>query len=246
MSASGRVVASGPQRGALPDEEVQTSDVVRASAGLRRRAAANELAHTIGQRLRRLRDAQRLSLRALAERVGVTASLLSQVETGQVKPSVDTLFAMAEALGVSPSEFFEDKVRPTRAAGPASDGGIARPVTISTRALPVVVPAERKRIELEHGVVWESLAPEEEPGVEWMIIHYVPGAISSVRMQRHGGRDYGLVVKGRLTIKLGFVEYTLGPGDSIAYDASTPHQLRNDGDTEVEAVWLVLDRHSIA
>jgi transcriptional regulator with XRE-family HTH domain len=214
--------------------EAQIGDVVRPSTALKRRAPGKELAHTIGQRLRRLRETQHLSLRALAERIGVTASLLSQVETGQVNPSVDTLFALAEGLGVSVSEFFDGDSRQTGAVG-----------TARKRFVPVVGPLERKRIELEHGVIWESLLPVEEPGMEWMVIHYPPGAASSATMQRHGGRDYGLVVKGRLTIKLGFVEHTLGPGDSIAYDASTPHQLRNDGETDVEAVWVVLDRHSV-
>jgi transcriptional regulator with XRE-family HTH domain len=194
--------------------------------------------HDIGRRLRQRREARGLSLRALAERVGVTASLLSQIETGQVNPSVDTLFALAEGLQMSVAEFFSSDA----SAGPRGHAASAAP---QSRSLPVVHRPARSRIELEHGVVWESLLPVEEPGLEWMVIHYPPGAMSSAKLQRHGGRDYGLVVSGQLTIRLGFSEYVLGPGDSIAYDASTPHQLRNDGHTPVEAVWLVLDRHAV-
>ncbi|HEX2187099.1 MAG TPA: XRE family transcriptional regulator [Chloroflexota bacterium] len=229
----------------MTEEEAQISDVAGSSTAPRRRAGTKDLAHTIGRRLRRLREAQQLSLRALAERVGVTASLLSQVELGQVNPSVDTLFALAEALGVSVSEFFDGDSPRTTAAPAALHSAATRSMVASKASVPVVGPLERKRIELKHGVVWESLLPVEEPGLEWMVIHYPPGAASSARMQRHGGRDYGLVLKGRLTIKLGFLEHTLGPGDSISYDASTPHQLRNDGDSAVEAVWLVLDRHAV-
>jgi transcriptional regulator with XRE-family HTH domain len=219
--------------------------VPRSSSVPKRRATGKALALTIGQRLRRWREAQRLSLRALAERIGATASFLSQVERGQVKPSVDTLFALAEALRVPVSDFFDGEAPSTVAAEGSPAGLGAMPLPHPRRVRPVVAPSERRRLELDHGVVWESLVPVEEPGVEWMVIRYPPGAVSSVKMQRHGGRDYGLVLKGHLTIKLGFVEYVLGPGDSIAFDATTPHQLRNDGETDVEAVWLVLDRHSV-
>lgn len=188
----------------------------------------------IGRRLRLVRTEQGLSLRALAARTEVTASLLSQIETGRVNPSVETLFAVAGALDTPVAFFFgHDGDRPPTDRPAAANGQIVR-------------RQGRSRIHLEHGVSWESLVPTEENGLEFMEIHYPPGGVSSERLQRHGGRDYGVVTKGRLTVRLSFSEYVLEAGDSVVFDATTPHQLRNESDTEAIAIWLVLERNSTA
>jgi len=202
--------------------------VPRRAASTRPRLVTRDAIDAIGQRLRRARDERGLSLRALAKEVGLTASLLSQIENGQANPSVDTLFALAEVLAVPVAYFFH------------SDGDGLR---VNRKPSPAVEPAERQRVELAQGVEWESLLPETEAGLEFMVIRYPPGAVSTSTLQRHSGRDYGLVVRGHLTVRLVFAEYVLGPGASISYDATLPHQLCNRGETEMEAVWLRLDKN---
>jgi mannose-6-phosphate isomerase-like protein (cupin superfamily) len=59
-------------------------------------------------------------------------------------------------------------------------------------------------------------------------------------MSRHNGREYGVVVSGELLLELGFERYHLEPGDSIAFDSSTPHRLSNPGATEMHAIWVNL------
>ena len=61
---------------------------------------------------------------------------------------------------------------------------------------------------------------------------------------RHMGREYGVVLAGRLRVTIGFdeEEYELGPGDSIAFESSRPHRLENAGDEPVEAIWFVVGR----
>jgi quercetin dioxygenase-like cupin family protein len=61
-------------------------------------------------------------------------------------------------------------------------------------------------------------------------------------MMRHGGREYGHVISGRLRVQVGFEAYTLGPGDSIHFDSMTPHRLSNPYDEPCAAVWFVLSR----
>jgi mannose-6-phosphate isomerase-like protein (cupin superfamily) len=57
------------------------------------------------------------------------------------------------------------------------------------------------------------------------------------------GREYGLVLSGRLRVTIGFdEEHELGPGDSIAFDSTCPHRLENAGDVPVEAIWFVVGR----
>ncbi|HEX6955711.1 MAG TPA: helix-turn-helix transcriptional regulator, partial [Agromyces sp.] len=55
----------------------------------------------VGSELRRVRESRKLSLRNVASAVGVSASLLSQVETGKTQPSVSTLYALVNYLGIS-------------------------------------------------------------------------------------------------------------------------------------------------
>jgi mannose-6-phosphate isomerase-like protein (cupin superfamily) len=59
---------------------------------------------------------------------------------------------------------------------------------------------------------------------------------------RHDGREYGYIISGTLGIRIGFQEYELKPGDSIAFDSTTPHRLFNKGDVPVHAIWFVVGR----
>ena len=59
---------------------------------------------------------------------------------------------------------------------------------------------------------------------------------------RHGGREYGHVISGRLEIQVGFETYQLDGGDSINFDSATPHRLSNPFDVPAVAVWVVVDR----
>jgi mannose-6-phosphate isomerase-like protein (cupin superfamily) len=61
---------------------------------------------------------------------------------------------------------------------------------------------------------------------------------------RHHGREYGYVMSGTLGIQIGFQEYEVGPGHSIAFDSTTPHRLFNKGNVPVRAVWFVVGRES--
>ena len=70
----------------------------------------------IGERLREARQARRLSLRVLADRLGVSPSLISQIETGRANPSVSTLYAIAAELDVSLDELLFNDRRPSESA----------------------------------------------------------------------------------------------------------------------------------
>jgi transcriptional regulator with XRE-family HTH domain len=180
---------------------------------------------SIGERLRTLRTSRGIGVRELARRVGVTPSLLSQMERGSVNPSVVTLFRLAEALDTTTDYFFGEGRGPQSAHGP------------------VVRRGERARISLSGGITWERLTPTDEHDFEFMECMYPPGATSAREMQRHPGRDYGILLEGQLIIDVGFASYHLHPGDSIAFDASLPHRLTNPGDVPARTIWVVLERN---
>ncbi len=62
----------------------------------------------MGQRLRSARERQGLSLREVARRLDISASALSQIETGKSRPSVKTLYAIVSELGLSMDQLFAD------------------------------------------------------------------------------------------------------------------------------------------
>jgi transcriptional regulator with XRE-family HTH domain len=206
----------------------------------------------LGSRLADGRRASSLSQREVARRVGVSASLISQIETGKVQPSVATLMAIVNVLNLSIDEMLN-------VAGytlPAVERGTIDPSELSpspppleTRPAPdsarrsVVQPrADRARIELDTGVTWERLTAQSDPDVDFILVTYPPGASSSVgdQLLTHAGKEYWYVVSGELTVKVVFDEYTARANDSLSFDCTLPHQFRNEGDVPMVAVVTIV------
>lgn len=200
------------------------------------------LADELGRRLREARIAAGLGVRELARRVELSASLISQIELNRVAPSVGTLYAIATTLGISMDSLFGQAAHPvaaTRGAAPPARGA-------DGAAAFVLRAAERRRILLERGVCWELLTPRPEPGVEFLEVTYPIGAGGGgAHPICHRGRDYCVILAGTLVVQLGADELVLGPGDSLAFDASEPHRFANLGDVPVRSVWMVLDPRAL-
>lgn len=183
----------------------------------------------LGARLREARQARGLSLRATAAAASVSPSLLSQVETGKVQPSVSTLYAIVAGLGLTVDAVLHDG---PRAAAPHRPG----------RGDPVQRWQDAPEIRMENGVSWRGLAVTDAAGdVDALHVTYQPGAGSSLddTHMRHRGVEYGYIVRGTLTLKLDFDTYTLGAGDSFCFDSMRPHLYRNDADEVAEGIWFV-------
>lgn len=188
----------------------------------------------VGSRLRRERERRGISLRELARRVGVSPSLVSQIELDRVNPSVSTLYALVTELGMTMSDVFGDAAPPLPRVVPEQrhEDGV------------VTTPGSRSVINLDSGVRWERLTPRSDPDVEFLHVMYPVGAESCPEdaLVRHGGREYGYVTSGTLGVRVGFEEYRLGPGGSIAFDSSSPHRLWTIGDEPAQAIWVVIGR----
>jgi mannose-6-phosphate isomerase-like protein (cupin superfamily)/DNA-binding XRE family transcriptional regulator len=215
----------------------------------------------LGPRLRLAREERQLSVRELARRIGCSASLISQIERGVSVPSVGVLYSLATELDSSLDHllFGADPRRPAAAgavgaagapgggeqtgrgptpepSGPAGPGGAPIGPGIVQRA------GCRNIIDLASGVRWERLTPGADAMTDFLEVVYSPGGHSTDerRPLRHDGREYGLVISGRLQANVGFESYELGPGDSIAFDSSTPHEYLNKTGEPVHAIWVVV------
>ncbi|SDI31011.1 Helix-turn-helix [Sinosporangium album] len=113
-------------------------------------------------------------------------------------------------------------------------------------AVPTILQrgSTRRTIDLASGVRWERLTPQADGRVDFLEVVYAPFGRSteSRTLIRHEGREYLLVLEGRLHADIGFETYVLEPGDSLAFDPSAPHQYRNMTDQPVRVVSVVIHR----
>jgi transcriptional regulator with XRE-family HTH domain len=214
----------------------------------------------MGQRLRTQRQSRGLSLRELADRLGVSPSLISQVETGRASPSVSTLYAIVTELDLSLDEVLFNGRTPARDGTERGDTAPSRgPVSRTapepvrhdtdgqgTAAGPVQRGQSRKRIRLASGVTWERLTTSSDPDLDFIYVVYEVGGASGPQdaFQRHAGHEWGYVLSGSLSVTIGFDEYQLGPGDSVSFDSMVPHRLSNNGQEPVHGIWFVMGRQS--
>jgi transcriptional regulator with XRE-family HTH domain len=194
----------------------------------------------IGGRIRAERLRRGVTVRGLARDVGVSASLISQIETDRKSPSVSTLYAITTALGISVEDLFVPNGN-----GNGNGRGYGTAVLASGPGTgPVAGPGQRRVLRFDSGVTWELLGQAPHAKLEFLLITYPPGgsSASSGLLMRHTGTECGYVLSGELVLTLGFDEHRLAAGDSVSFDSTTPHAYRNDGGEPAVGVWFVLER----
>lgn len=191
----------------------------------------------IGELVAHYRHERGLGVSELARKVGVTPSLISQIERGASRPSVATLFALAEALDVAVDVFAGRGTGPAPAR-PAS-GAAPQPASPGESRY-VVRRRVRRTISIAGGVDWELLTPVQREDVEFLELVYGPHAESNEALYRHPGFEMMLVLEGRFDIHVGFETYALEMGDSISFPSSLPHRYVNPTDAESRAVTVIL------
>jgi DNA-binding transcriptional MerR regulator/quercetin dioxygenase-like cupin family protein len=168
-----------------------------------------------GARFRRLRQRRGLSLAQVAKATGVSVGFLSALERGQMSASIATLRRIARYYRTNILSFFE----------PANDNSR------------LVKPAGRKILETTKGVRMELLA-WGNTAMEPHLFRIKPGG-SSGESYTHEGEEFLHVLRGQFEIWLNQDEhYLLEPGDSLYFQSSTPHRLKNPGKKESWLLWI--------
>jgi len=167
----------------------------------------------VGTRIRALRDAMGFSLRDLAERSGVSAPMLSQVERGETSPTLAVAAKIAAGLELTLSQLLR------------LDEG---------QHVAVVRTADRHRFE-RGGHRVEELTPSLPGQRADVSLHVLaPGAATGGRedppMHEPGSRETAVVLAGTLTLTVDGTRYELRAGDSVTFDADLPHHLENEGE----------------
>jgi DNA-binding XRE family transcriptional regulator/quercetin dioxygenase-like cupin family protein len=211
----------------------------------------------IGERIRAERLRRGVSLRSVARAVGLSPSLISQIETGKCQPSVSTLYSITNALGVSVADVFgeakagdgrpfsgqsiTDRGVVSQAAAGQAAVAVNRVAGVPGEAGPVVCPGQREVLELDSGVIWQRLGRVPGSHVDFLLVTYAPGGCSSPtgQLMRHAGTEYGYLVQGELVVTLGIRAHRMTPGDAVSFASSTPHSYRNDGAVPAVGIWFV-------
>jgi transcriptional regulator with XRE-family HTH domain len=204
---------------------------------------ANELGRAaLGAQLRDARSRNKISLRELGRRVGVSASFISQVELGRATPSIGTLYAIVSELGLSMDSLMNEEAQP-----PTPAESTLKPARLQGRIPGLQRAEDRPEINM-HGVRWERLTVQDDPLVEFLRVTYTAGSesCSPEHMMRHSGWEYLHILSGQLDVQLGFNGETMAPGDSLNFDSSTPHRLSNPYSEDCIALWVVVGRQGFA
>jgi len=177
----------------------------------------------LGEKIRGLRQDQRLTLQALADTTGLSKPLLSQIENDQVTPPIATLLKIAKGLKVGIHYFFEE-------AG-------ERQKFVLTRGEALGSSQRRPGKDTFQGYVYKPLAPGfRQKKVEPFIVEFEVRAWDDSLFYSHEGVEFLYILDGQLEFHYADDVMTLYPGDSIYYESSEPHGYVSVGDSRARAV----------
>jgi quercetin dioxygenase-like cupin family protein len=178
----------------------------------------------IGEVLKRARERCGLSLRTLGIRAGFSASFLSQLENGQVSPSIGSLEKICAVLGLTLAGLFEESQAPA-------------PVVVRAGSRPGFNSSwSRARV--------ESLSPaSERRSLEAIAVTVTPGGISGKHNTRHSADQFAYVLRGTFVLFLNEDRIELQEGDTVLIPRKAPHRWHNEGAVPAQ-VLLVSARFS--
>jgi transcriptional regulator with XRE-family HTH domain len=166
----------------------------------------------IGSRLKELRTARGLSLRALATAVGVSPTLLSQVEREVTEPSLSTLRRLADVYAVPVSEL----------------------LTPDRRMTAVSRPGDRAVLRVPRGTVHYERVTPSNATLEVVRAVLAPGQATAEQAWSHPSVECAYVISGTLTADIEGSSRAVRAGEAVTFDSGIPHRYLNETDTEVE------------
>jgi transcriptional regulator with XRE-family HTH domain len=180
---------------------------------------STDLAPVVGGNLRRLRTRRGLSLERLAQISGVSRAMLGQIELGQSAPTINVLWKIARALEVTFSALISARTQ---------SGAL------------VLRAAESKLLtSKDRSFTSRALFPFDEPRrVEFYELRLAAGSVEDADAHPPGTAENLVVTAGAIEIDVAGNTHKLETGDSILFEADTPHAYRNPG--KVDAVMYLV------
>jgi len=179
----------------------------------------------IGSRLKHFRTSAGLSQTGLAKQVGVTPSTISQIENGQIYPSLPALFRMAELLAVETGSFFSDNS--------------------AEEATPVYEPSQWQDVNIpgitgKGGSVRQVIPSGGETGFEVWLLEIEPGRVIKQHFFDEKCEEVGYVIEGSVLFQSGSRDLEAVKGSLIHLVERTPSRWKNKGEEKATILWLKL------
>lgn len=168
-----------------------------------------------GGKIRRLRLEREYSLKVLAEKSGVSTSIISKIERNNVDPSITLLYKICNGLNVSITELLGEAT---------NTSSILRKEDRKTVAFP------------KSNSKYEFLTPLYNGDLEMIQITLEAGQ-SDKKLVSHSGEECGVVLEGSMTVILDQEEHILHKGDSICFNSQTPHRFINHTEKQSISIW---------
>jgi transcriptional regulator with XRE-family HTH domain len=183
----------------------------------------------IGQKIRKLRKEERLTLQDLSDLSGLSKPLLSQIENDQVIPPIATLLKIAKGLKVGIHFFFEE------------EGDRQKFVLLRSNDL----RSSRRRSgnDSPQNYLYHSLAPGmRHKSMEPFLVEFEAGDWDDSLLYRHEGEEFIYLLEGELEFHYGQESMVLKTGDSIYYDSSEAHGYISLGSEKAKAVAVLYSK----
>jgi transcriptional regulator with XRE-family HTH domain len=188
----------------------------------RARPAEDDLAFLVGDEIKGLRKARRMTLAQLALQSGLSVGHLSQIERGLSTPSIKALHGISRALDVNISWFFSNSE-----PGPPEERDF------------IVRQSRRRQIRFDGGISDYLLTPSLQSDLELLMSTFAPGATSGSLPYTHDGEEAGIVMSGELDVWIDGKCFRLGQGDSFCFKSSLPHRYLNPGSIDTVVIWAI-------
>lgn len=170
----------------------------------------------IGKKIKDLRNQNGLTQQELADRTELTKGYISQLERGQVAPSVVTLLDLIECLGTTASEFFKETGMEQVVF---TEEGFFEKIDEAGNSIQWIVPTAQHNA-MEPLLV--TIRPQESLSED----------------KPHDGEEFGYVIAGKIRLHLGEKVYTVKAGESFYYEAKRKHFIENAGARPAKLIWV--------
>lgn len=186
-----------------------------------------EIVSLLGKHLQQIRKEKKLTLEQLAQKSGVSRSMLSQIERGQANPTFGTLWNLSRALGLDMSELVEEFE--------ANGTGQSKIEHVTAANTPRITNSQK-------GCTLALLGPPDLVGqFEWYQITVSPDGILDSQPHTQGCLEHLTILSGRAEVKSGDQSLKLAAGDTARYAADVPHSIACVGDEMLSALLVVMD-----
>lgn len=194
-----------------------------ATASARIGEHVDEIVGSLGPKVKKRRQDQRLSLQQLADKAEVSAAAIHKIERNDMVPTITTLLKIAKALGHPVTYFIEQ------------DDGQPEPVAFTPAS-------DRPTLFTPHeGLTLAGVSGPYTPFRSAAALATVePGADSGDKPLIHAGEELVFTLEGSLTFDIAGTRYEVGPGDALHFMGDQPHHWANERKSPVRALWVAL------